>query len=105
MNCAEGGQKYCRKGVNSCVALQQGILDAIGSAPWALKPLAQDLAQASRTALQDLWREIYVALQPYSRSELIERLAGLAPIIRVLGGDSAIGKMTREMARVSRWWP
>lgn len=70
-----------------------------------LAKIAPELAAFPRTQLLDLWHQLVPELAARRREALLADIAGLAPIIPVLGGHGGARGAVRAITDVQAWWP
>lgn len=70
-----------------------------------LRELATQLAGLPLERLHSIWRENLHIMANRTRSELIEDLSALTPVILALGGEEALLETARAIQDVGRWWP
>ncbi len=71
----------------------------------ALTDLAPHLARLPSSDLYDPWRKALHILADRTRQNLLSDLQALVPVIRALGGPSALADVFHAIQEVGRWWP
>ena len=67
-------------------------------------PLIPRVLEQPREVIETLWRHAVRVLARQPRQDMFEYLAPLAPVIRVVGGSSAVVDAYRAAEDVARWW-
>ena len=71
----------------------------------SLTKLAPSLARLLPERLGRLWRETLHTAAVGPRSQLLEDLGAIAPVISALGGQAALRETIQAIDDVGRWWP
>ena len=58
-----------------------------------------------RARLHPLWRQTLHALAPLNRTQTLEYMRSLGPLVTALGGQAAVGELVRAVDETGDWWP
>jgi hypothetical protein len=70
-----------------------------------LAKLAPQLARLSPADLDEIWQNLLDTMSRRTRRAWIQDIDAVAPIIEVLGGSAALGKIALTIQQVGREWP
>ncbi|MBD2519763.1 hypothetical protein H6G93_33375, partial [Nostoc sp. FACHB-973] len=70
----------------------------------ALSALADSLSQMPTAELFSLWQDTLHELSLRTRSNLLQDIKALFPVIFALGGEAATVEIARAIVDVGRWW-